>query len=381
MPAPSEDFFDKLEPVHEGRGLSMLEKMGWRHGMGLGRDEGGAKEPIKVKLKADMSGLMSADERANKRAGGTFVARPMGADGPELGAYDAPIAGLGGMRAAASLESEQQALTSRTISVQQINEENRKRAAAATTVAGHGTMGAPCAHSAAAGAALPPQPPPPPQYPPPPTGPPPTAPQPQPQQPPPPPGPPPPAPAAFHPPPPLHPPPPPGAIGGWAAPYAAAPALHFAQQPAPYHRPPPLPFPATPHGLAASAQLPPPPLPLLPAAGAAAPPPPPPPPDDEPPPPPPPADEPPLPPPPPSAPPPAVSCALQTGVHPACAFAPPRMHALPPQPLWLQPAQMGAACAGVHGAPPAFHYAGYTGPHPHAHGYAQQAPPPPYWAA
>ncbi|KAJ1639571.1 hypothetical protein T492DRAFT_1139384 [Pavlovales sp. CCMP2436] len=113
VPAPSQNYFDNLAPVEEGRGMSMLAKMGWRPGMGLGRDEAGTTEPIRVKLKADMAGLMSETERAVKLGGGAHFSS-VDEDGYSVASYDAPIAGLGGMRAQASLESEQQVLTSKT---------------------------------------------------------------------------------------------------------------------------------------------------------------------------------------------------------------------------------------------------------------------------
>ena len=48
---------EKLRPVDSGRGLALLEKMGWRKGQGLGRSAQGTTLPVEAAIKSDMGGL------------------------------------------------------------------------------------------------------------------------------------------------------------------------------------------------------------------------------------------------------------------------------------------------------------------------------------
>lgn len=48
-------------------GMRMLEKMGFKHGEGLGKDGTGIKEPIQVKLKYDKLGIGSEEAEQKKR--------------------------------------------------------------------------------------------------------------------------------------------------------------------------------------------------------------------------------------------------------------------------------------------------------------------------
>ena len=256
---------DKTRPVDSGRGFALLEKMGWKAGMGLGRSNDGAMLPVEAMIKTDMGGLRVEEEEVG------FSARDLSADGEALTGdtfsvnASSILAAARGQTVAASMDSEFSSITSQTKSVQQINEENRRAA-----TLGGGAAGAPVAYApppnAAPGLPAPPSTlPPPPSVavapappapaaaalPPPPTAPPPTAPPvaappppaalpPPPAMPPPPSYPPPPygyAPPAY----PGYPPPPygyaPPAYPGYPPPYGY-PALPPPAYPPPaYHRP------------------------------------------------------------------------------------------------------------------------------------------------
>ena len=122
----------KLRPLDSGRGFALLEKMGWKAGMGLGRSNDGAMLPVEAMIKTDMGGLRVDEE---EDFGSEFTARDLSADGEAalgdtftVNAASILAAARGG-QVAASMDSEFSSITSQTKSVQQINEENRLRAA------------------------------------------------------------------------------------------------------------------------------------------------------------------------------------------------------------------------------------------------------------
>jgi len=117
---------DKLRPVDSGRGFALLEKMGWKAGQGLGRSNTGTTMPVEAMIKTDMGGLRVDGE---ERVGGGAL-EMIGADGPSLSdsAFAKSMGGMMGQAAAASMDNEFSSITSQTKSVQQINEENRRRA-------------------------------------------------------------------------------------------------------------------------------------------------------------------------------------------------------------------------------------------------------------
>jgi len=120
---------EKLRPVDSGRGLALLEKMGWKKGQGLGRHGTGTMLPVSADIKTDMGGLR-VDGEESVRGG---AARDLGAEeglGDHAFSVNAAqiLAQVQG-RQAASMDSEFSSITSQTKSVQQINEENRRAAA------------------------------------------------------------------------------------------------------------------------------------------------------------------------------------------------------------------------------------------------------------
>jgi len=122
VPRPAEDCLsnEKLAPVQSGRGFALLEKMGWKKGEGLGRSKNGATLPVAAAVKSDMGGLAAREER-----GGVAVAL-MDADGPSLNNSSFSVGAASMLAAARSMDSEFSTITSKTKSVQQINEENRR---------------------------------------------------------------------------------------------------------------------------------------------------------------------------------------------------------------------------------------------------------------
>lgn len=44
------------QPLIEGRGMSLLMKMGWKPGMGIGKHMDGALEPLTLDIKQDRKG-------------------------------------------------------------------------------------------------------------------------------------------------------------------------------------------------------------------------------------------------------------------------------------------------------------------------------------
>jgi len=118
---------DKLRPVDSGRGFALLEKMGWKAGQGLGRSGTGTTMPVEASIKSDMGGLRVDGEE--RWTGG--AALEMSAEGPSLsdtGWSTSMRAMMGVSATAASMDSEFSSITSQTKSVQQINEENRRKA-------------------------------------------------------------------------------------------------------------------------------------------------------------------------------------------------------------------------------------------------------------
>lgn len=115
---------DKLAPIESGRGLALLEKMGWKKGQGLGREGSGKVLPVEASIKTDMGGLRSDEEKYG------VAPALMSADGPELSNNSFSVNASSMLNAAkASMDSEFSSITTQTKSVQQINEENRRAAA------------------------------------------------------------------------------------------------------------------------------------------------------------------------------------------------------------------------------------------------------------
>ncbi|ESO89270.1 hypothetical protein LOTGIDRAFT_106890, partial [Lottia gigantea] len=62
------DQFKKAEPVKSGIGMFLLQKMGWKAGEGLGKNNEGSLEPLLLDLKVDRKGLQTHSEvRGNQR--------------------------------------------------------------------------------------------------------------------------------------------------------------------------------------------------------------------------------------------------------------------------------------------------------------------------
>ncbi|CAG5122944.1 unnamed protein product, partial [Candidula unifasciata] len=55
-------------PVHGGIGMFLLQKMGWKQGEGLGKNNEGSKEPLMLDIKVDRKGLTTAAENPRHRA-------------------------------------------------------------------------------------------------------------------------------------------------------------------------------------------------------------------------------------------------------------------------------------------------------------------------
>ena len=53
-----------MKPVTEGVGMRMLQKMGWRQGQPLGKNNAGYIAPIPVDVKVGRAGLMASEEEA-----------------------------------------------------------------------------------------------------------------------------------------------------------------------------------------------------------------------------------------------------------------------------------------------------------------------------
>jgi hypothetical protein len=56
-----------VAPVSEGRGMSLLLKMGWRPGQGIGKNNEGALEPLTLDIKQDRRGLVAIEEMPASR--------------------------------------------------------------------------------------------------------------------------------------------------------------------------------------------------------------------------------------------------------------------------------------------------------------------------
>lgn len=53
------DFQDQLVsalPVRSGMGMTLLQKMGWKPGEGLGKNKEGCQEPLQLEVKMDRKG-------------------------------------------------------------------------------------------------------------------------------------------------------------------------------------------------------------------------------------------------------------------------------------------------------------------------------------
>lgn len=56
-------------PVTGGIGMFLLQKMGWKHGEGLGKNNEGSKEPLLLDVKVDRKGLSAAVEHPQRKEG------------------------------------------------------------------------------------------------------------------------------------------------------------------------------------------------------------------------------------------------------------------------------------------------------------------------
>ncbi|KAL4233824.1 hypothetical protein ACF0H5_008500 [Mactra antiquata] len=56
------DVFTNAAPVSGGIGMFLLQKMGWKHGEGLGKNNEGSKEPLMLDFKVDRKGLVTDGE-------------------------------------------------------------------------------------------------------------------------------------------------------------------------------------------------------------------------------------------------------------------------------------------------------------------------------
>ena len=56
------DQFTKLAPVGPGIGMALLERMGWKRGTGLGKNNEGSVEPLMLDVKTDRKGLKAVEE-------------------------------------------------------------------------------------------------------------------------------------------------------------------------------------------------------------------------------------------------------------------------------------------------------------------------------
>ncbi|XP_050532828.1 protein SON [Daktulosphaira vitifoliae] len=75
QPWVKKDQLRNTAPVNSGMGMHLLQKMGWKPGEGLGKNQSGSLEPLLLDVKIDKKGLVSAEEenqsifinRSNKR--------------------------------------------------------------------------------------------------------------------------------------------------------------------------------------------------------------------------------------------------------------------------------------------------------------------------
>lgn len=65
-PPHNEDILSHAPPVTEGKGMSLLKKMGWNPGEGLGKNKEGSLEPLVLDIKTDKKGLVSEGENSKK---------------------------------------------------------------------------------------------------------------------------------------------------------------------------------------------------------------------------------------------------------------------------------------------------------------------------
>jgi len=53
-----QDVFTSAAPVSGGIGMFLLQKMGWKHGEGLGKNNEGQREPLMLDFKVDRKGKL-----------------------------------------------------------------------------------------------------------------------------------------------------------------------------------------------------------------------------------------------------------------------------------------------------------------------------------
>lgn len=61
------DQLQTATPVRSGMGMTLLQKMGWKPGEGLGKNKEGCQEPLQLEVKMDRKGLVAAEEVRARR--------------------------------------------------------------------------------------------------------------------------------------------------------------------------------------------------------------------------------------------------------------------------------------------------------------------------
>lgn len=56
------DAFTSSAPLSGGKGMHLLQKMGWKPGEALGKDKTGSLEPLLLDVKLDRKGLIAEEE-------------------------------------------------------------------------------------------------------------------------------------------------------------------------------------------------------------------------------------------------------------------------------------------------------------------------------
>lgn len=57
VPGCLQDQFVRAAPVQSGIGMALLQKMGWKQGEGLGKNNEGSVEPLALDFKTDRRGM------------------------------------------------------------------------------------------------------------------------------------------------------------------------------------------------------------------------------------------------------------------------------------------------------------------------------------
>ena len=54
-----------MQPIRDGPGLRLLQKMGWTYGQPLGKSRAGFVNPLSFEIRTDRRGLSTAEETVN----------------------------------------------------------------------------------------------------------------------------------------------------------------------------------------------------------------------------------------------------------------------------------------------------------------------------